>query len=280
MPEICGILDPSSTCMGCVMINRQNKRRSSYGCELMRNVQINWFCALLVIPFVWTVKPCLSQVTPNQIPVQNIWSQYLVSKNQLLTPEKALKATDRAREDLWKGRKESARKEVQRALAVAPHCALALNLQGIMGLEDRDYTEAVHAFQQSINEDPTLGPAYLGLGIAFAAEGRFREALIPLDRAAALLPGSWITYFETALARLGLHESLTGLRQIAYAERFAGADVQKISAVAYLRGVAYLQLNDLSSAKEFLLQAVQRDPNGTYAVLAQRSLNSLIRLIR
>jgi tetratricopeptide (TPR) repeat protein len=131
----------------------------------------------------WIAEPGLPQVASNQIVDQSSRAQQMVSKNQLLTPEKALKATARAREDLLRGREESARKEIQRALDISPPCASTLALQGIVQYQDMDYAEASRAFQRSIDEDPTLGAAYLGLGDVFIIQSRFREALIPLDRA-------------------------------------------------------------------------------------------------
>ena len=257
-------------------MNQEGRLRMSYERNCLRNLRITWFFELLaVLWLVWTVEPGLSQVASNQIPEQNPRARYLVSKNQLLTPEKALKEADRARQDLLRGRQESARKEIQRALDIFPDCAVALTLQGILSAHDKQYAEAARAFQRSIEEDPTLGAAYLGLGDVYTTQGRFQEALIPLDRASALLPGSWVTYFETALAHLGLGESTAVLKETAYAERFAGADGLKRSGAAYLRGVAYLQLNDLSAAKESLQEAVKRSPKSIYATLAEKRLDKL-----
>lgn len=257
-------------------MSQKSRSILSFKRDLMRDPRITLFFQLLVILLlIWTFEPALSQVMPNQIADQKFRAQQLVSKNQLLTPEKALKATDRAREDLLRGRQESARKEIQRALGIYPHCAIALALQGIVSFQDKDYAEASHAFQRSIDEDPTLGTAYLGLGMVFTTQGRFREALIPLDRAAAFLPGSWVAHYQTALAHLGLGESVNGLKEIADAERFAGDDAEKTSAVAYLRGVAYIQLTNFGAAKDSLQQAIQRSPTGSYAALARKRLEQL-----
>ena len=94
-------------------------------------------------------------------------SQQFVSTNQLLTPEKAQKATERARDALLRGRYEEAQKQVTRALEICPNCAIALTLQGIMKIEGKNYAEAAQTFRQAINADPTLGVAYLGLGQAY-----------------------------------------------------------------------------------------------------------------
>jgi tetratricopeptide (TPR) repeat protein len=242
----------------------------------MRDDRIRWFLTVVaVLLLVWIAEPGLSQVAPKQFADQSFRAQQLVSKNQLLTPKKALKATARAREDLLSGREESARKEIQRALDISPHCGLALSLQGVVSYQDKDYAEASRAFQRSIEEDPTLGAAYVGLGAVLIIQRRFREALIPLDRAVALLPDSWFAHYETALAHLGLGEAVSGLKEIADGEHLAGDDAERRSGFAYLRALANMQLKDSGTAKESLQQAVKCSPNGAYATLAQKRLEQL-----
>jgi tetratricopeptide (TPR) repeat protein len=242
----------------------------------MRDARISWFLeAMAVLLLAWVAEPGLSQVASNQIVDPNPRAPQLVSKNQLLTPEKARKAILRARVDLLEGREESAREEIRRALDIFPHCASAHALQGMIEYQDSDFVEASRTFQRSIEEDPTLGAAYSGLGAVFIIQRRFREALIPLDRAVALLPDSWFPHYQTALAYLGLSESARGLREITGAERFAGNDPERRSGLAYLRGVAYFQSMDYGAAKESLLQAVKFSPNGTYAPFARKRLEQL-----
>jgi tetratricopeptide (TPR) repeat protein len=243
---------------------------------LTRDARISGFLEVLAaLLLVGIVEPGLAQVASNQIADQSFRAQQLVSKNQLLTPEKALKAAARAREDLLRGREEPARKEIQRALDIAPHCAVALALQGVAQYHDKDYAEASRSFQRSIEEDPTLGAAYLGLAGVFMTQGRFREALIPLDRAEALLPDSWFAHFQAALAHLGLGETVSGLKEVANAEDFPGADAERRSGFGLLRGIAYLQLKDYGAAKEQLQKAVKCNPNGSYAPLARKNLEQL-----
>jgi tetratricopeptide (TPR) repeat protein len=250
-----------------ILSNRRN---------LIRDARISYFSTVAaVLLLVWIAESGLSQVTTNQIADQGFRAQQLVSKNQLLTPQKALKATARAREDLLSGRGESARKEIQRALVISPHCALALSLQGVVSYQDKDYAEASRAFQRSIEEDPTLGAAYVGLGAVLIIQRRFREAFIPLDRAVALLPDSWFPHYQTALAHLGLGEAASGLKEIADGEHFAGEDAETRSGFAYVRALAYLQLKDSGAAKESLQQAVKCSPNGAYAPLAKKRLEQL-----
>jgi tetratricopeptide (TPR) repeat protein len=148
-------------------------------------------------------------------------------------------------------------------------------LQGVVSYQDKDYARASRAFQRSIEEDTTLGASYVGLGAVLIIQRRFREALIPLDRAVALLPDSWLAHYETALAHLGLGEPVSGLKEIADGEPFAGDDAERRSGFAYLRALPYMQLKDSGTAKESLQQAVKSSPNGAYAALAQKRLEQL-----
>ena len=98
--------------------------------------------------------------------------------------------------------------------------------------------------------------------MSLIAQHRLEEALEPLDRAARLLPGSWLIYFEAALTHLGLGDSEAALKQISYAERFTGMNPERRSGGVYVRGIAYIDLRDYDLAKVYLKDAVAFDPNG------------------
>ncbi|HEY3704440.1 MAG TPA: tetratricopeptide repeat protein [Terracidiphilus sp.] len=202
-------------------------------------------------------------------------SQNNVSVNQLLTPNKAQRATEKAREDLIHGRFESAQREAELALDIFPRCAIALDIQGVVNLRRANYAEAAREFQRAIDADPALGAAYLGLGLTYTYQGRFKEALVPLDRAAAFLPSSWTVHFEAALSHLGVGEPDTALKEVTYAERFMGVDPQKRVGVSYLRGVALFQLQGYDAARVELNKALRLDPRGIYSTLARRKLEQL-----
>jgi tetratricopeptide (TPR) repeat protein len=84
-----------------------------------------------------------------------------------------------------------------------------------------------------INDDPTLGAAYLGLGQAYNSLGRFKEAIAPLARLDAILPGAWAADCATGVAHLGIEESEAALQDITRAERVRRVDRQSRSALSY-----------------------------------------------
>lgn len=233
-------------------------------------------CLLGIALFIAFVEFASCQVDPPrfgaQVPLAN---RFVVSKNQLLTPGKAEKAIDRAREELLRGHLESAQKEIRRALDICPHCALASTIQGLLYLQSNNLVGSANAFQRAIDEDPTSGAAFLGLAIAYNNQGRFREAIVPLDRAAPLIPDSWLLHFESAIAHLNIGEGTVSVTQITLAERLSGSDPDKLSRVALVQGVARIQLKEFASAETYLEEAIRRDPGGVVSTMAKERLAQL-----
>ena len=196
--------------------------------------------------------------------------QQFISANQLLTPRKAQQATDRAREDILHGHFDSAQKELIRALEVAPHYGVALAIQGAVNLQLGDIEAAAKVFHRALEEDPTLGAAYVGLAMVFIGQHKFKEALIPLNRATSLLPSSWYPHFEAGLAHLELGDTAAALQEADLAERFAGPEPERRSGASYLHALAYAVIKDSDRAKKYLAETISRDPRGLYATLAKR----------
>jgi ABC-type transporter Mla subunit MlaD len=59
------------------------------------------------------------------------------------------------------------------------------------------------------------------------------------------------------------------------AERIAGTDAQKRSGVSYLRTILSIHLNDVTTAREHLVEAIARDRGGRYAALANMEMERL-----
>ena len=231
--------------------------------------------AIVAVSIASLAPEVLAQGRSSRLPARNLSGENTVSTNQLLTPSKALQAAQRARNYLIAGRVDQAQKEITHALDISPHCALALNIQGAIHLEKRQFENADDDFHEAIQADSELGSAYIGLAMSFIAQHRLEEALEPLDRAERLLPGSWLIYIEAALTHLGLGDAEAALRQISYADRFTEMNPERKSGTVYIRGMVYINLRDLDRAKKYLEDAVAVDPNGFYATLALRILEHL-----
>ena len=231
--------------------------------------------AILIVSLATLATELFAQDSSSRLLARDLPGQNTVSTNQLLTSDKALHATQHARGHLAAGRVDLAQKEITRALDISPHCALALDIQGAIHLETRQFENAGEDFHEAIQADSELGSAYLGLAMSLIARDRLEDALGPLERATSLLPGSWLTYFEAALAHLGLGDTEAALKQITYAERFTEMKPERKSGTVYVRGMAYIDLRDYGHAKEYLEDAVALDPNGFYAALALNKLEQL-----
>jgi tetratricopeptide (TPR) repeat protein len=219
--------------------------------------------------------PVLGQSASPQFLVRRTPAQSVVSTNQLLTPQKARKAIELAHEDLLRGRFDEADKQAKRALNISPHCANALSVEGILRMRDGNFQESVVWFQKAIIADPTLGVAYLGMGQALNRQSRFKEALVPLDRAAIFLPDTWNVYFETASAKLGVGELDASLKEVQNAERLVRNDPIAGSAVSFLRGLAHSRLRNYAKAREDFEDAMKGDPKGPYGLTAKHELDKL-----
>ena len=199
--------------------------------------------------------------------------QQFVSTNQLLAPRKARQATDRAREDILRGRLDAAQKELSRALDMAPHYAVALAMQGAVNLQTGKIDAAAKAFEDALEQDQTLGAAYVGSAVVLIARDKYKDALIPLERAASLLPGSWYVHIEAGMANLGIGNTEAALKEAEGAERCAGPDPERRSGTSYLRGMVYSVMKDSARANKYLAETIARDPGGFYAALARRRAN-------
>ena len=198
-----------------------------------------------------------------------------VSRNQLLAPEKALKAVDRAHKDILNGHTESAQKEITKALDIAPHFAVARAILGGLFLDAGRYDDATKSFQAAMDDDPTLCAAYVGMALILIHNQRFEAALPLLERAEALFPTAWFVHFEKAWAQMQTGSLEPALQQLELAEKVAGEDAEKRSGVFYLRALVSIHKKDTDGAKQYLAQAVARDPRGQYAAMAKRELERI-----
>jgi tetratricopeptide (TPR) repeat protein len=228
----------------------------------------NAFKTFVVLGAAWLALCCECALPQNEPSAMS----YLVSRNQLLTPPEAAHFVQRAHDDFLHDRIDSAQKNIQRALAIFPTCASALDIQGAIYLKNGQGGAAADSFRKAIDADTSSGAPYLGLGMALVAQHLSKEALEPLDRAAALLPSLWLVHFTTAQAYLGAGDPNAALSQISISDRLAGMDLEKRASSLFLHGAICIELKDYGCAKGSLSAALAFDPSGYYAPLAKKIL--------
>jgi tetratricopeptide (TPR) repeat protein len=199
----------------------------------------------------------------------------IVSTNELLAPDEAQTAAHHAREALERRHYAEARKQIAHALEIYPNYALALEFRGILNLREDRLEEACSDFLRAIEYDPNLAAAYLSLGAVYNRLGRFHEAVIPLRRAATILPTAWTVQYEMALAHLGSGEYGAALDAISQAAEKHPADPANRSSVFYTKARVLLELNDDLAARAAFEQSIRQDPKGRFALLSQEVLERL-----
>jgi tetratricopeptide (TPR) repeat protein len=203
--------------------------------------------ALLLIS---SVRSSFGQIDPTPLLDRSSPRAQTVSKNQLLAPSKAMRAVERARKEIIDGQLESARKDIARALDVAPHLAIAKVLLAAIDVRTENYEAAKALFRGAIEDDPSLGQAYVGMPVVLIHEGRFQTALPLLERAEGFLPSAWFVHFAKAWAELEAGDTEAGLQQADAAERIAGTNSEERSGVSYLRAMVSIHMNDMETGKE------------------------------
>ena len=234
----------------------------------------------LLLALVALGMSCFSECAATQMDLPDLLSRpsstsKTVSVNQLLSSDKSLRSVSRARELLIEGRLDKAQKEITKALKESPNCALAIDIQGVIHMRAGNFDDAANEFQRTIELDPTIGQPYVGLGIILISRGRFKEALVPLDRARSHMPTTWLVYFESAIAYLQLGDIPSTLKQISDAERLAAPDPEKRSANAYLQALASIKQQDYESATRYLQEVIKQDPAGPYVTVAQTRIEQM-----
>jgi len=197
-----------------------------------------------------------------------------VSVNQLLSSDKVLRTAMRARQLLVEGLLDKAQTEIAKALHASPNCAIALEIQGAIHLRTGNLDDAATEFQKAINADSFIGQAYVGLGMLLIARSRYKDALVPLDRAESLLPAAWLVYYETAVANLQLGDLGATLKHLSLADNLA-TDPEQRSENAYLRALLLIKSHDFESATRYMNDAIKFSPNGHNAKPAQDKIEQI-----
>ena len=118
----------------------------------------------------------------------------------LLAP-KAKKAVDEAFAALAADNLAKAQKHAAVAVSLAPGHPDVLYLQGVILLQQRDWSKAQTALEKATQVDPSLANAFAALGMALCDQGKYDAAVAPLEKAMKLDPASsWDTRWTLARA--------------------------------------------------------------------------------
>jgi tetratricopeptide (TPR) repeat protein len=135
------------------------------------------------------------------LPVQRV----TVSVRELEIPGKARSEFSDARNDLRKGKIDSAKEHLLRAVKLAPEFVEALNQLGVLAYQRRAFEEAESYFRKALAKVPDAYEPLVNLGGALLSLGRAEEAVEVNRRAQEARPKD-----PLAAAQLGLSYYLQG----------------------------------------------------------------------
>ncbi len=123
---------------------------------------------------------------------------------------------------------EEARKEFEAELKINPTSPAAEFMLGDLAWRQQKADEAIEHFSRATQFDAGLAEAYLGLGVALNAAGRFSEAITPLKKYTEMEPANPAGYYQLAMsyARTGNRQEADRLMAL---QREAEQKQQKVA---------------------------------------------------
>lgn len=92
------------------------------------------------------------------------------------------------------GEYEAAERAFTKAVAAAPHSAVAHSKLGVALANQRRYEAAISHFNQAVALQPGYAPAYSNMGNAYREKGMQNEAVMAYERALAIDPDYWVAH--------------------------------------------------------------------------------------
>jgi Flp pilus assembly protein TadD len=134
-------------------------------------------------------------------------------------------------------------------------------------LRDNRPVDAEKAFREVLKEDPKNPEVWDGLGLSLLMQGRFRDALQPLDKAVALAPENGSYRNNRGVARMEIGDYELAAEDFTVAERSPNSD-DRLSATINRGRLQQRQGNYRAAVEEFTL-ALARDPQSFIALLGR-----------
>jgi Flp pilus assembly protein TadD len=196
-----------------------------------------------------------------------------VSVQQLHVPEKAASFLQKAQEALGSNKLEEAGKYVSKALETYPEYSQALAFRGVLEMHQQQIDKATEDATHAIQADPSDGMGYLVMGAILNAQDKYKDALVPLQRAETLMPGAWQGYFESGKALLQLQKFQDALQQVNKA--MALTDLARHPELHLVKGYAYMGLRVYGAALGELEQYVNQVPASPYSASIRSTLEKI-----
>jgi len=109
---------------------------------------------------------------------------------------------------------DNARRELQAELKIDPNNAGAEYVLGELSRQAQQWEDAIEHFSRASKVDASFADAFLGLGFALNSEGRYAEAIPPLERGVKLQPAKPTGHYQLAIAYNGVGRKEDAKREV------------------------------------------------------------------
>jgi len=117
---------------------------------------------------------------------------------------------------------EAAKHEFEKELAIDPSNAGAEYVLGELARQSQQWDQAVAHFSRATKLDAHFGEAFLGLGVSLMSLKRYSDALVPLETAVRLEPGSPDAHYNLATAYTRSGRKQDGEKEFAIHQKLIG----------------------------------------------------------
>lgn len=162
---------------------------------------------------------------------------------------------------------------LQQAIALDPENATYRNALGVLYLNLRQPTDAQREFEKAIVLDPSYAEAHHNLGIAFAEQGKFDQAVAGYRKAL-----SFPTYTSSEIAYNNLGNAFMAQGKLREAEEAYGAALRlngRLAAAHYGLGMVLNRQGRGEEARASLRLAREIDPDSPFGRAASEVLKAL-----
>jgi tetratricopeptide (TPR) repeat protein len=200
---------------------------------------------------------------------------FTYSANSALAPKDAKKAYEKAREEVKKGKLDSAAKELTKATTVYPKYAAAWYELGMIYQKQKQFDEAKRAFTEAVSADPKFVSPYGQLARLSILEKKWTEAADYAQTLVRLNPYIVEGQFYAAVADYNLHRTDGALE---HAREAAKLDTShRNPKINHLLGVILAEKGEYQGAAENMRIYLQENPDAPDAVMVKQQLNQVER---
>ncbi len=199
----------------------------------------------------------------------------IATPHQMLAPPEARIAADNAIDALQNGNVEEATTQLNKALEVFPHYAVALTIRGIIAINNKEFEMGAADLEEAVRSDPAYVAPRVALASCYNDLERYDDALALLARGSRLLPYAWQSHFEMARSLYGKADYEAALQEATEATQLAPSDLKprNRALIHYLRAHVLAQVKEFSAAKEEFAQTLKADPDGDLSVSSRKALD-------